>query len=149
MVEWHHRLNGHEFEQTPGDSEGQGSLACCSPPGGKESDMTEWLNNNKEEGTGKQANRTADPRHCWRSHIRNLYMTPWAANQDMCFHGFKVTAGPVVKQNLDFHFLDDKSGWGTFKIPVFFGKCIFRFFAYFLLVVIFAYELYEFFVYFG
>ena len=28
---WHHRLNGHEFEQTPGDGEGQGSLACCSP----------------------------------------------------------------------------------------------------------------------
>ena len=31
MVGWHHRLNGHEFEQTPGDGEGQGSLACCSP----------------------------------------------------------------------------------------------------------------------
>ena len=31
MVGWHHRLNGHDFEQTPGDSEGQGSLACCSP----------------------------------------------------------------------------------------------------------------------
>jgi len=31
MVGWHHRLNGHEFEQTPGDSEGQGSLTCCSP----------------------------------------------------------------------------------------------------------------------
>ena len=33
MVVWHHQLNGHEFEQTPGDSEGQGSLACCSPWG--------------------------------------------------------------------------------------------------------------------
>ena len=31
MVGWHHQLNGHEFEQAPGDSEGQGSLACCSP----------------------------------------------------------------------------------------------------------------------
>ena len=31
MVGWHHRLNGHEFEQTPGDGEGQVSLACCSP----------------------------------------------------------------------------------------------------------------------
>ena len=41
MVGWHHRLNGHEFEQTLGDSEGQGSLACCSPLGHKESDMTE------------------------------------------------------------------------------------------------------------
>ena len=42
MVEWHHRLNGHEFEQTSGDSEGQGSLACCSAWGHKKSDMTEW-----------------------------------------------------------------------------------------------------------
>ena len=33
MVGWHHRLNGPEFEQAPGDSEGQGSLACCSPWG--------------------------------------------------------------------------------------------------------------------
>ena len=41
MVEWHHQLNGHEFKQTLGDSEGQGSLACCSPQGGKESDRTE------------------------------------------------------------------------------------------------------------
>ena len=45
MVGWHHRLNGHEFEQTPGDGEGQGRLACCSPWGHKESDMTEQLNN--------------------------------------------------------------------------------------------------------
>ena len=47
MVGWPHWLNGHEFKQTPGDGEGQGSLVCCSPRGGKESDMTEWLNNNK------------------------------------------------------------------------------------------------------
>ena len=39
-VECHHWLTGHEFEKTPGDVEGQGSLACCSPWGGKESDMT-------------------------------------------------------------------------------------------------------------
>ena len=31
MVGWHHQLNGHEFEQTPGDGEGQESLACCNP----------------------------------------------------------------------------------------------------------------------
>ena len=47
MVGWHHRLNGHEFEQTPGDGEGQGSLACYSPWGHKQSDMTLQLNNNK------------------------------------------------------------------------------------------------------
>ena len=38
MVGWHHWLNGHDFEQTPGDSEEQGSLACCSPWGHKKSD---------------------------------------------------------------------------------------------------------------
>ena len=42
----HHRFNGHEFEQASGDGEGQGSLACYSPWGGKESDTTDWLNNN-------------------------------------------------------------------------------------------------------
>ena len=40
MVGWHHGFNGHEFEQTVGDSEGQGSLACCSPWGRKELDTT-------------------------------------------------------------------------------------------------------------
>ena len=45
MVVWYHWLNGHEFEKTLGDGEGQGSLACCSPRGHKESDMTEQLNN--------------------------------------------------------------------------------------------------------
>ena len=45
MVEWHHRLNGYEFEQTPKDSEGQGSLACCSSWGRKEQDTTWRLNN--------------------------------------------------------------------------------------------------------
>ena len=45
MLGWHHQLNGHEFEQTAGDSKWQGSLAFCSPWGCKESDMTEWLNN--------------------------------------------------------------------------------------------------------
>ena len=43
MVGWHHRLNGHEFEQTLGDSEGKESLVCCSPWGYKESDTTERL----------------------------------------------------------------------------------------------------------
>ena len=46
MFGCHHWLNGHEFEQAPGDGEGQGSLVCCSPWGCKESDTTEWLNSN-------------------------------------------------------------------------------------------------------
>ena len=49
MVGWHHRLNGHEFEQALGFGDGQGSLACCSPWGRKESDMTERLNNNNKK----------------------------------------------------------------------------------------------------
>ena len=41
MVGWHHQLNGHEFEQAPGAGDGQGSPACCSPQGRKQSDTTE------------------------------------------------------------------------------------------------------------
>ena len=48
MAGWHHRLNGHEFEQTLGDSEGQGSLMCCSPWGLQESDTASQLNINKQ-----------------------------------------------------------------------------------------------------
>ena len=44
MVGWHHRLNGHEFEQAPRVCNGQGSWACCSPWGHKDSYMTEQLN---------------------------------------------------------------------------------------------------------
>ena len=40
MIGWHHQLNGNEFELTPRDNEGQGSLACCSSRGRKKSDMT-------------------------------------------------------------------------------------------------------------
>ena len=52
MVGWHRGLNGHEFEQTLGVSEGQGSLVCCSPWGCKEMDMTEQLNNNDSTTVG-------------------------------------------------------------------------------------------------
>ena len=47
MVGWHHRLDGHEFEQAPGDGEGQESPAGCSPQCCKDSDLTEQLNNNR------------------------------------------------------------------------------------------------------
>ena len=48
MVGWHHQLNGHEFEKTPRDSEGQGTLVCHSLQGHKELDMTEQLNKTEE-----------------------------------------------------------------------------------------------------
>ena len=49
MVGWHDRLNGHEFEQTSGDGEGQESLACCSPRGRKELDTTDWVNSSNKD----------------------------------------------------------------------------------------------------
>ena len=49
MIGQHHQLNGHQFEQAPEDGEKQGSLACCSPCGCKESDTTEQLNNHNAE----------------------------------------------------------------------------------------------------
>ena len=45
MVGWQHKLDGYEFGQAPGVTDGQGSLVCCSPWGGKESDLTEQPNN--------------------------------------------------------------------------------------------------------
>ena len=58
MARWHHRLNGHEFEQAPGVGDGQGSLACCRPWGRKESDTTEQLNWVTEERAGLKNNRS-------------------------------------------------------------------------------------------
>ena len=54
-VEWHHQLNGHEFEQAPRDGEGQESMACCSPWGHKELDTTvielNWTDKNSNYST--------------------------------------------------------------------------------------------------
>ena len=47
MVRWHHRLNGHEFEHTPGDGEGQGSLASCSPWGRRIGQLSDWTRANE------------------------------------------------------------------------------------------------------
>ena len=50
MVGWHHQLNGHEFEQTPGDGEGQGSLVGCRLWGHTESDTTEATQQQQQQG---------------------------------------------------------------------------------------------------
>ena len=52
MAGWHHRCNDHEVGQPPGDGEGQGGLACCSPWGHKESDKTEQLSTAQGGNTG-------------------------------------------------------------------------------------------------
>ena len=60
MVGWHHQLNGHELEQTSGDSDGQRRLACCSPWCCRDSDMTEQLNNNNNSFKwGERLNSTS------------------------------------------------------------------------------------------
>ena len=74
MIEWHHQLNGHEFEQTLGDSEVQGSLACCSPWRYKESDTTERLNNNMTPS--KRGEVT--PNFSWKYHF--LEFNFWVSN---------------------------------------------------------------------
>ena len=66
MAGWHHRFDGHEFEQIPGDSEGWGSLACCSPWGHKESDVTERLNsNNRCSKEGWERDREGERKWIW------------------------------------------------------------------------------------
>ena len=71
MVGWYHWLNGHEFEQTQGVSEGQGSLACCSLWSHKESDTTKKLNNNK-----------LLPSFLWKIFLRKMERT-WDLNIDL------------------------------------------------------------------
>ena len=51
MVGRHHRLNGHEFEQIPGESGGQGSLVCCGPQGRQGSGVTERLSDSSSHGS--------------------------------------------------------------------------------------------------
>ena len=60
MVGWHHRLNGHEFEQALGDGEGWRSLAFCSPWGCKESNTTEWMNINNNTNQRLDAGKGED-----------------------------------------------------------------------------------------
>ena len=81
MVGWHHRFNGPEFEQTPGDGERQGSLECCRPRGHKESDRT-GLNSNNGSSDSRPPGPSASPSpasrvtHClalgWQRHVYSM-----------------------------------------------------------------------------
>ena len=89
LIGWHHQLNGYGFEQTPGHGEGQGSLACFSPWGQKESGTIEWLNNNKPYE--KMFNLTYNKGHenqnytyifqsDWQNFKNNLITYSWQVN---------------------------------------------------------------------
>ena len=68
MVGWHHQLDGHEFEQAPGVGDGQGSLACCTPWGRKESGTTEQLNWTEPSGFSPlQPHGTVERKWAWHS----------------------------------------------------------------------------------
>ena len=77
MVGWHHRLNGHEFEQAPRDGEGQGSQVCCGPQGRKESDTTERLNDRKNYAN----NGTTQPL------LRIMSLPTWKDTHDRLLSG--------------------------------------------------------------
>ena len=62
MVEWHHWLDEHDFEQVPKVGDGQGGLVCCSPWGRKESGMTEWLNWTEEHFIWISLNHNLTPK---------------------------------------------------------------------------------------
>ena len=85
MVGWQHQLNGHEFAQTPGDGEGQGSLACCCPWGYKELDVIEWVNNNSEQRPWRQFKfcTTLGLLWLWGKVYKNNYNTIWLSCQAM------------------------------------------------------------------
>ena len=86
MVGWHHWFNGPEFEQTLGDGEGQGNVACCSPRGCKELDTTEQLNKNLRKTLRHHTIRTwpnlpdssvTTLHPAFRSHWNIHYMYSW------------------------------------------------------------------------
>ena len=70
IIGWHRRHSGYEFEQTLGDSEGQGSLTCCSPWDRKELDTTEQLNKNKVEDMGEDLSQEGSIRSCCCTNVQ-------------------------------------------------------------------------------
>ena len=77
MVRWHHQLNGHEFEQTPGDSEGQRCLECCSSWGHKQSDTTKWTKSNNDNSKDETTMiKDINGAHWWNQKIC-LFFENW------------------------------------------------------------------------
>ena len=82
MVGWHHRLDGHEFEQSLGAGDGQAGLACCSPWGRKESDTTERLNwRNSFTSVGEDTKKKATNTYCTAQLIQPIF---YDMSRDYC-----------------------------------------------------------------
>jgi len=97
MVGSHHRLSEHEFEQAPGDGDGQGSLACCRPWGHKESDTTEWLNNNslEWEGMQKQGRRPPEARLKELKKLIRRLSKVRLKDYGLCIHPILIATPPL------------------------------------------------------
>ena len=118
MVGWHHWLHGHEFEQTPGVSEGQGGLMCCSPWSHKESDTTQQLNKSKHETSSFSVWANNSKHLSWKFHAKVNMTTFW--EQVQLFVYFDLIPESSVKQRdirpneffiyFKYHF---KSYWDT------------------------------------
>ena len=106
MVGWHHPLNGYEFEQIPGDSEGQGSLACCSPWGCKECNMTEGLNNNNSLVYGPALTSVYD---YWTNHSFDYTDLCWQNAVGHCGSGHLWLGMELVSPALQGRFLTTES----------------------------------------
>ena len=115
MVEWHHRLNWHEFQQAVGDSEGQGRLACCGPWGHQESDTTEKQNNNPNYKIGYllsfdicflkniDQSKRVDQTLLWTS-MREFLRYPWMLSQLNSPTVSKIKRDPMMKIHTILHF---------------------------------------------
>ena len=84
MVGWHHRLNGYEFEQALGVGDGQGSVACCSPWGYKESDMTVWLNWTELNWDNHTYILKPHSRHCVEERLIKIGSLAWPPFHSTC-----------------------------------------------------------------
>ena len=118
MIEWHHRLKGHEFEQTPGGGEEQGSLACCSPWGHNESDTTEQLNNNRAHvhaGLPRTAYRTLE---CYREAARHTpplpQLNPVSLPPPRCVHTLDMLMKTPLPTSMGFPSSLEAMVFGTF-----------------------------------
>ena len=108
MVGFHHWLNGHEFEQALGDSDGQGSLVCCSPWGRKELDRTERLNSNNLKCVSELSSGDTGTTH---RPLSSEACMPWLF---LSFQGWVLSRSPCITPQLP-----DASG--DIKIPGFSG----------------------------
>ena len=114
MVGWHHWLNGHESEQAPGDGEGQGSLACCSPWGCKELATTERLNNNEQTTEKQQRGRhwryRSDGDNRW-SDILEVLIQAWLHQWDALLIALILSLYPI--RTLFYYIIDSHTSAGS------------------------------------